>query len=81
MAVGFIVVQTQWNPDDLVDAEVIFQNLFNLFFAQVRVAAGVQQALFGGVKSTVAVYMNRAPFQDDRRTVMASTSPGTVMTR
>ena len=63
MAVGMIVDQPVAQPQQPFDPQVAVEPCLDLLPRQMRVAVGVEQALFGGDAKTGAVDIDRAAFE------------------
>ena len=64
MAVGMVVDEALTQPEDPIETEVCLEPVLHLGLAQVRVAVGIEDALFGGHGQAGAVDVDRAAFQD-----------------
>ena len=64
MAVGFVIEQAIWQPNDLVHRQLGTEHRLDFLAIQVRVAIVVEQALLGGDQSAFAIDMNRTAFED-----------------
>jgi hypothetical protein len=69
VAVGLVPEYAAPEPQHLLGAEVVEQLPFDLLAGELRVAVGVEQALFGGEHGPLAVDVDRAALEHDRSPV------------
>ena len=78
MLVGFIVINTARNPQNLFHAQVSLKLLFNLLLRQVRIASCTQQAGLRHQCRTLAVAVNRTALQHEGNSIIQGS---TIMLR
>src|SRR5689334_19839605 len=69
MAMGVVTLDSVAEPENVVDAEIIGQNLFHLLPGEVWIARldRTEEAFFGGHDPTVAVDVDTAALEYDGR--------------
>ena len=62
--IGVVAGDAVTEPENLANAQIIPQALFDFTATQLRIAVCIQETRLGGKKSACAVPVDRAPFQN-----------------
>ena len=69
VTIGVIAFEPLVQPEDLLDAEIVPELVFEVSFTERRVAGRCQQALPRRNRDASAIHLERSAFHDDPRTV------------